>query len=239
VARAFAILLPPSKATAPGGSGPPWQPGAGALPELDGARAEVLAALDPGGRAVAAAPTRPALERYAGVLYRELDPGSLPAPARRRLRATALVFSGLGGVVAPADPVPDHRLEMGARLAPLGRLSTWWRPRLTAALADRLARRVVWDLLPAEHAAAWDPGAVPWARRITVRFVTAEGATVSHWNKLLKGALVRHLVATGLDDPAGLAAFDHPAGYRLDRRASSLDGPTAAVVLRARGAPGG
>lgn len=196
----------------------------------------MLAALGPAGREVAGGSTRPALERYAGVLYRELDAGSLPAPApaRRRLRSTALIFSGLAGVVAPADPLPAHRLEMGARLAPLGRLSTWWRPRLTVALAPRLAGRVVWDLLPAEHAAAWDPAAVPWARRVTVRFVTAQGTTVSHWNKLLKGALVRHLVATGLDDPAGLAAFTHPAGYRLDRRASTLDGPEPHVVLRAR-----
>jgi uncharacterized protein len=36
---------------------------------------------------------------------------------------------------------------------------------------------------------------------------------VSHWNKLLKGALVRHLVAAQLTEPAGLAEFRHPEGY--------------------------
>jgi hypothetical protein len=35
---------------------------------------------------------------------------------------------------------------------------------------------------------------------------------VSHWNKLLKGALVRHLLATQLTEPAGLAEFRHPEG---------------------------
>ena len=230
--RAFALLLPPSEGKEPGGSGPPWRPGTCALPGLDGPRAEVLAALDPTGRGVAAEPTLPALERYTGVLYRELDAGSLPAPARRRLRATALIASGLWGLVAPGDPIPDHRLKMSARLDPLGRLSTWWRPHLTEALHDRLARRGVWDLLPQEHAAAWDPTAVPTARRITVRFTTAEGRTVSHWNKLLKGALVRHLVTTGLDDPDGLRAFTHPAGYRYEPSLSDLDGDPATVVLR-------
>lgn len=232
MARASVILLPPSEGKLAGGRGAPWRPGRGLLPELDGARAEVLAALDPSGTGVAAAPTVPAQRRYTGVLYRELAVDSLDPEARRRLRATALIVSGLWGVVGLADPIPDYRLKMGARLDPLGRMAPWWRPRLTAALADRLAGRVVWDLLPHEHAAAWDPAQVPLRRRITVRFVTADGLTVSHWNKLLKGALVRHLAATGLQDPAGLAAFAHPAGYRLDPDASTLTGPQPQVVLR-------
>jgi len=37
---------------------------------------------------------------------------------------------------------------------------------------------------------------------------------VSHWNKLLKGALVRHIVSTQLDHAAGLEEFVHPLGYR-------------------------
>jgi cytoplasmic iron level regulating protein YaaA (DUF328/UPF0246 family) len=232
VPRAIAVLLPPSEGKAPGGRGAPWRPGRGVLPELDEARAQVLAALDPTGEGVAAAPTRRAFERYTGVLYRELDAASLPTTARRRLTSTTLVFSGLWGVVGPNDPIPDYRLKMGAALPPLGRMASFWRPRLTTALQPRLAGRVVWDLLPNEHAAAWDPGRVDVARRITVRFVTAEGATISHWNKLLKGSLVRHLATTGLTDPRGLAAFDHPAGYRLDPDASELDGPLASVVMR-------
>ncbi|HEX7133464.1 MAG TPA: peroxide stress protein YaaA [Iamia sp.] len=232
--RAFAILLPPSEGKAPRGRGAPWRPGRGVLPELDEARAEVLAALDPDGTGVAAAPTRRALDRYTGVLYRELDAASLPSAARRRLTGTTLIASGLWGLVGPQDPIPDYRLKMGATVPGLGRMATYWRPRLTAALQDRLAGRVVWDLLPNEHAAAWDPARIDVARRITVRFVTAQDTTVSHWNKLLKGSLVRHLVTTGLTDPGGLADFAHPAGYRLDPEASVLDGPLASVVMRSQ-----
>lgn len=226
----LAILLPPSEGKAPGGDGPAWAPGTAALPDLDEDRAIVLGALGDG---VAVAPTMAAIDRYTGVLYGELDYRSLPAPARRRIDRSTLIVSGLWGVVAPRDPIPDHRLKMSASLAGLGKLSTWWRPRLTAALAPRLRRHVVWDLLPGEHAAAWSPDEVQVARRITVRFVTAEGRTVSHWNKLLKGALVRHIAAEGLRDPAALADFEHPSGYRLDRAASDLDGRLAQVVLRA------
>jgi cytoplasmic iron level regulating protein YaaA (DUF328/UPF0246 family) len=228
--RAPAILLPPSEGKSPGGRGRAWAPGTLALPDLDADRAAVLAAL---GGEVAAAPTTPVIARYTGVLYQELAYATLPVALRRRVDRSVLVFSGLWGVVRPRDPVPAYRLKMGASLPGLGKLSTWWRPRLTAALAPALRGRVVWDLLPAEHAAAWSPAEVPVARRITVRFVDAGGRTVSHWNKLLKGALVRHVLAEGITDPGALADFEHPSGYRLDPAASDLDGPVAAVVLRA------
>ncbi|HEU5150933.1 MAG TPA: peroxide stress protein YaaA [Iamia sp.] len=229
MARAFALLLPPSEGKAPGGRGAPWRPGRGVLPALDGPRAEVLAAL---GGGVAEAPTRRALDRYTGVLYKELDAASLDTAARRRLSSTTLIASGLWGLVGPNDPIPDYRLKMGASLPGLGKLSTFWRPHLTAALGERLAGRVVWDLLPNEHAAAWDPAPVPLHRRITVRFVTAQDTTVSHWNKLLKGSLVRHLAATGLTDPDGLAAFAHPSGYRYDPAATVTAGRHTTIVLR-------
>jgi cytoplasmic iron level regulating protein YaaA (DUF328/UPF0246 family) len=231
----LAILLPPSEGKAVGGREPPWSPGACGLTALDEARAEVVAALAAAtGAHMAHEPTLPAIERYTGVLYRALDWPSLPATARRRGRATVLTFSGLWGAVAPADPIPYYKLKMSTTLAPLGRLSSWWRPHLTAALGPRLRGRTVWDLLPAEHAAAWQPAEVPMARRLTVRFVDAEGRTVSHWNKLLKGALVRHLLVEPTVDPDDLAGWRHPLGYRYDRRASQLDADPGVVVFRER-----
>jgi cytoplasmic iron level regulating protein YaaA (DUF328/UPF0246 family) len=225
----LAILLPPSEGKAAGGTDPPWEPGACSLPSLDPHRAAVLAAL---GGPTAGEPTMPAIGRYEGVLYRELDWRSLPAAARRRGRRDLLVFSGLWGAVGPDDPIPSYRLKMGASLPPLGKLSTWWRPHLTEALVPRLRSRVVWDLLPIEHSAAWTPEEVPYRRRITVRFVDADGKVVSHWNKLLKGSLVRHLLEAPTGDPEDLAGWHHPAGYRFDRRSSVLDADPALVVLR-------
>ncbi|MCD9625339.1 YaaA family protein [Rhabdothermincola salaria] len=256
MARTPLVLLPPSEGKAAGGSGRPWAPGSTSFPELDDARRQLIAALatamdrpEPArrkllgvkgaaleaatgaNRAVAAAPTRPAIERYTGVLYDALDAGSLPARERRRLREQVVVFSGLWGLVQPGDAIADYKLKMGAVLPPFGRLSTWWRPAVTEALAPRVDGRVVWDLLPQEHRAAWAPTTAQsdGAPRtvITVRFLDetsppgAEGAdraftTVNHWNKLLKGALVRHVLTHQLRDPDGLARFTHPEGYVYD-----------------------
>jgi len=235
------ILLPPSEGKAPGGDGPAWSRGSMAV-DLDRSRTKVMTALVAAmrgseaersrvlgvkGAALAAAtaadrsvrlsPTMPAIERYTGVLYDALDHRSLPPAARRRLGSSVLIVSGLWGLVAPRDPIPDYKLKMGAQLPGLGRLSAWWREALTAALIERAQGRLVWDLLPNEHAAAWTPpGTLP---RVTVRFLesTKDGSrTVSHANKALKGELVRHLVTTPSTTPDDLRSWRPASGFRLD-----------------------
>ena len=173
-----------------------------------------------------------AIDRYTGVLYRELDARSLSAAGRRRLSRNLLTVSGMWGVVAPTDPIPHYKLKMSAAVQPMGRLSTWWRPQLVAALAPRLHGAVVWDLLPAEHSAALDWTGLDPRRRVTVRFLDASGKPVSHWNKLLKGSLVRWLVETGATSPAAVADLDHPQGYRLDHDASHIGRERAELVLQ-------
>src|SRR3546814_18130338 len=76
------------------------------------------------------------------------------------------------------------------------------------------------------------------ARRVTVRFLDDEGRTVSHWNKLLKGSLVRWLLTEQPAGPEDLSGFQHTLGYRFDARSSALDATLAAVALR-QGCPAG
>lgn len=228
------ILLPPSEGKAPGGDGPGWKAGTMADAGLDKHRREVLRAAREAGATPRRAPTMPAMARYSGVLYQELSWASLPAAARRRGASQVRIVSGLWGLVAPDDPIPHYKLKMSASLPGLGRLSTWWKPRLAPVVADLIADRAVWDLLPIEHSAAMDWSACSPGERITVRFVDSAGKTVSHWNKLLKGSLVGWILTerpTGVDD---LAGFDHPLGYRFDPDAThSVDGVTAAVMRQA------
>lgn len=240
------ILLPPSEGKSPGGAGPPWSAGTMSV-DLDGRRVELVAALaramkgnesaraallgvkgaalaaaTEANRSILDAPTMAAIDRYTGVLYAALDAGSLGARARTRLDRSVLVVSGLWGLVAPGDPIPDYKLKMGASLPGVGKLSTWWRPaideRLGALLQGRPRHAPVWNLLPNEHAAAWS-GAVD-TPTFSVRFLEPgrDGAlvAVSHWNKHLKGSLVRFLVehpGAGVDE---LADWQHPSGYVLD-----------------------
>lgn len=220
------LLLPPSEGKANDvidgefrrDLGDPWTPGSGAFSALEGPRQHVvdaLAAADGGdtkllgvkgdhldrarrtNSSLIGAPTLPAWKRYTGVVWDHLDPASLSAADRRRL----VVVSGLSGLVRGDDPVPDYRLKMGANLAPLGKLSTWWRNDVTTQLA-KLARgrtakrpRVLVDLLPNEHRAAWAPA--DRERVVGLELVDPTGKPGGHFAKAAKGELARALLTEG------------------------------------------
>lgn len=151
------------------------------------------------------APTLPAWRRYTGVVWDHLDPGSLPAVARRRI----WVVSGLAGLVSAVDPLPDYRLKMSARLAEMGPLAQWWRDDLTDSLLARLGRATVVDLLPQEHRAAIDWTRVPALRLDLV--TRSGGAAGGHAAKAAKGLLARAMLQSGTTDPRTVArSFRHP-----------------------------
>ena len=259
MATAPVILLPPSEGKAEGGTGPKLKISELSFPQLEkrrmavrsalttamkgpeatrskllGVKGTALASATAANLAVLTSPTMPAIERYTGVLYDALDVDSLSARDRKRLNSQVLIFSGLWGVVRPHDMIPDYKMKMGATIAPIGKLSTWWRESLTPALDESVAGAVVWNLLPKEHDSAWDPfgstesTAKTPSAMFSVKFLD-EGTpvkgvrtftTVNHWNKLLKGALVRYILETGADDPKALTKFRHPEGYKYDRSLS-------------------
>jgi len=115
---------------------------------LLGVKGEALAGATAANRNVREAPTMPAIERYTGVLYDAIDPRSMSAVHRRRLDASAVILSGLWGLVTPRDPIPDYKLKMGTSLGRLGRLSRWWRADLSARLDGVCSGRTIWNLLP-------------------------------------------------------------------------------------------
>jgi cytoplasmic iron level regulating protein YaaA (DUF328/UPF0246 family) len=223
------LLLPPSEGKAVGGTSRRWEPDSGTFSALADRRTQLSDALvavhggsekllgvkgDHLDRAQAAnvslvgAPSLPAWRRYTGVVWDHLDPATLAATDRRRI----VVVSGLLGLVRGDDPVPDYRLKMGATLAPIGKLSTWWRDDLSATLsryaAGRTAKqpRVIVDLLPKEHRAAWIPDAR--INAVSIEFVDPSGKPGGHFAKAAKGEFARAILTDGL------AAIDR---WRHDR----------------------
>ena len=58
--------------------------------------------------------------------------------------------------------------------------------------------------------------------------------TVSHWNNLLKGSLVRFIAESQVDDPSGLKGFKHPEGYVYKPSLNVEDGSLIDVFLVAK-----
>ncbi|WP_077487701.1 YaaA family protein [Sinomonas mesophila] len=210
------ILLPPSEGKTPAPSGPAVDLASLSFPDLDVARKEVMEALaDVSGRGDAlevlkvgaslahdvernrrlhAEPAAPAHRVYSGVLYEALGYAGLTPAQRVKADEWIVVVSALWGAVGFADPVPAYRLSMSTALPGLGRLASFWKPRLAEALAVRAAEGLVVDCRSSTYAAAYAP---PRASTVTVDVFTERGgkrSVVSHFAKHHRGEFVRHLL---------------------------------------------
>lgn len=210
------LMLPPSEGKAtPSPRRAPFD--LAALPyadQLTAPRERVIAAVDP---ALAQAPAAPAAEVYTGVLYGQLDAGSLPAGARRRARTTVLIASGLWGVVGLFDRIPSYKLPIDARVDGVGPLAALWRPAVAAALAERdVERGLVVDCRSGGYAAVWKPAR---AARVEVRAfaVKPDGSrqVISHNAKATRGRVARELLLAPRAPrrPADVLALAHAAGF--------------------------
>ncbi|MEU5979594.1 peroxide stress protein YaaA [Streptomyces sp. NPDC047315] len=222
------VLLPPSEGKAASGRGAPLKPESLSLPGLAEARAAVLdelvelcaadeakaaqvLGLSEGLRgevaknaALRTAGARPAGEVYTGVLYDALGLATLDPAARRRARASLLVFSGLWGAVRVGDRIPSYRCSMGVKLPGLGALGAHWRKPMEAALPEAAGGGLVLDLRSSAYAAAWKPKGEVAGRTATVRVLHSQlvdgvekRSVVSHFNKATKGRIVRDLLVAG------------------------------------------
>lgn len=240
------VLLPPSEGKAAPTAGEPVDLGALVHPELTPQRERLLTAVEKLGRGstrvglerlgigpgltgelerdatLRTASAAPAAEVYTGVLFQHLDLAGLDPGSRARAAARVLVASALWGVVGLDDRIPAYRLGMGARLARLPGLASWWRPALSQALPSS---GLVVDCRSGAYAAAWRPadGTV-----IEVRaFVEAAGkrTVVSHMAKATRGDVARLLVQAqqAPTDPEGVAAVAAAGGLRVELGG----GPTA------------
>ncbi|HEU5474999.1 MAG TPA: peroxide stress protein YaaA [Actinophytocola sp.] len=205
------VLLPPSETKSDGGSGPPLDLDTLSFPELSPVRERLVSALvtlagdvpaslaalglterQSGevarNAALRESATRPALERYTGVLYDALDVAGLSRAERRRADARLAVASALFGVVRAGDPIPAYRLSGGSTLPGLGGLRALWQEALGKTLST--VDEVVLDLRSGPYA---NLAAIPHA--VTVRVVSADRRlAISHFNKAHKGRLAAALV---------------------------------------------
>ncbi|GAA2985564.1 peroxide stress protein YaaA [Actinokineospora diospyrosa] len=240
------VLLPPSETKSDGGDGPALDLAALSFPELTPVRERVaaalvelagdlpasLAALDLSERqadevernaVLFSAPTRPALERYTGVLYDAMAIKSFTKVERRRAAKRLAVASALFGLVRADDPIPGYRLSGASVIPDLGPLRPLWRAPLEKTLST--VDDLVIDLRSGAYA-----NLAPAPTAITVRVVTEDGQgrrkTVSHFNKAYKGRLAAAL-ATAPREPGSLRTIISvaaAAGLRLDRTdKTSLD----------------
>lgn len=232
------VILPPSETKSDGGRGAPLDLDTLSFPELNPIRKRIAEAivdlasdLDASREALGLgrtqlgeidrnadlwlAPTRPAIERYTGVLYDALDHGSLTRAGRSKAAERLAVGSALFGVVRAPDMIPAYRLSGGSKLPGLPTLASVWKP----ALSDSLG--TVDDFVVDLRSGVYQQlGPIRGAVTATVVTEAADGSrkVVSHFNKHYKGLMARELVRTrrNVRDVNALAAVLADAGQRTE-----------------------
>ncbi|GAA1878906.1 peroxide stress protein YaaA [Paeniglutamicibacter psychrophenolicus] len=213
------ILLPPSEGKQPASNGSPFNPDELQFPELNPHRHELLDALaEVSGAEDALAvlgvgkslvsevtrnielhtePAAAAHTVYTGVLFEALGYERLDAAARARADSSILVISALWGAVGFADRIPAYRLSMSVKLPGIGKLASWWKPKLAPVLQERAGDSLVVDCRSSTYAAAWVP---PAANTVSVSVFQLRGGVrkvVSHFAKHTRGELASHLLTRG------------------------------------------
>jgi len=242
------VILPPSETKADGGDGAPLNLASLSFPSATPTRQHLVdavvalsadldasrTALGLGKTAIAEvdrnaelwqAPTRPAVERYTGVLYDALDYAGMTKPTQSKARKRLLIGSALFGVLGAGDPIPAYRLSAGSKLPGEPTLSATWKPVLREVFAG------VDDFIVDLRSGAYQNlGKVDGAVTVTVMTEKPDGSrsVVSHFNKHYKGLVARDLVRTRrtVSDVNGVAAVLADAGQRVE-----LAGPTTIVVF--------
>ncbi|MFI9510133.1 peroxide stress protein YaaA [Nocardia sp. NPDC052566] len=234
------VLLPPSETKSDGGADAPLELDALTMPQLTAVRDGLIDALvklaaDPDASRTAlglgkgadseiarnatlrTSPTRPALQRYTGVLYDALDAKSFTKAQREKAFARLAIGSALFGAVRAGDAIPAYRLSGGSKLPGLPTLSALWRDSLADALHAEAAGDLVVDLRSGTYQQL---GRVPGALTANVLTEHADGSrtVVSHFNKHHKGLLARALVLTRAEptDIRGVARVAAKAGLRTE-----------------------
>ncbi|WLP91162.1 peroxide stress protein YaaA [Gordonia sp. NB41Y] len=235
---AVLVILPPSETKSDGGPGSPLDLDALSFGDLNPIRktlgdalVTLAADLDASQKALGLgrtqldevdrnadlwlSPTRPAIERYTGVLYDALDHASLTKAGKAKATERLAIGSALFGVVRAADPIPAYRLSGGSKLPGFGTLTSVWKRELSATL-DAVDDFVV-DLRSGIYQQL---GPVSGAVTATVVTEAADGSrkVVSHFNKHYKGLMARELVRTRrtVRDVDALAAVLADAGQRVE-----------------------
>ncbi|KAB1661193.1 peroxide stress protein YaaA [Pseudoclavibacter sp. CFCC 13796] len=146
-------------------------------------------------RDLAEAATKPALQRYTGVLYDAIGEQTLTPQMRAWLSDHVLVQSALFGLISLGDEIPAYRLSAGTRKSVYDLSAVWHEP--CAAVLHRLLAdgATVIDLRSKAYAALAPLPKHPRAHvvEVVVRDEDGRHRPLNHFNKKSKGAFTRAL----------------------------------------------
>ena len=147
-----------------------------------------------------------AIERYTGVVYKNLDWESFTDDQQKFMDKHFYIFSGLFGLVTPLTQIPEYKLKMNVLS-----LDYHWNETITNTLKEE--DKVI-DLLPQVHRKAYKAGTN--VTKIDF-FVIKKGkkSSAGHFGKAVKGKLINYIVKNKIRDIDQFDKFNFD-GFKWD-----------------------
>ena len=148
----------------------------------------------------------PAIQRYSGVVYKNLEWETLKDIEKKFFDDNFLIFSGLFGMVSPMTLIPNYKLKMSVLS-----LQNFWRETITEHLSSE---DLIFDLLPLAHRKAYKPS----SNVINVDFMIikkGKKTAAGHFGKTVKGKFIRYICQNKITRIEDFSGFTYD-GFKWD-----------------------
>ncbi|MBN19195.1 MAG: hypothetical protein CL758_06980 [Chloroflexi bacterium] len=145
-----------------------------------------------------------AIERYTGVVFKNIDWDSLDLISKNYLNQNLRIVSGLFGILKPDSLIPNYKLKMNVLS-----LTDFWKNDISNQLKNE---DFILDLLPATHRKA-----LKLEKNIlSINFIINRNGKLiqsAHSGKVVKGKFIRFLAQNKVYDFKGISEFEYD-GYK-------------------------
>ena len=149
----------------------------------------------------------PAIDRYTGVVYENINWKTLSKKAQNYMENNILIFSGLFGMVSPLTPIPNYKLKMNVLS-----LQHHWKPVLTETLNKE---DFIIDLLPQVHRKAYTPNKKNIFKVDFLVISKGKKVAAGHFGKSVKGQFIRYLAENSITKIEDFSGFQYD-GFKWD-----------------------
>lgn len=147
-----------------------------------------------------------AIERYTGIVFKNLDWKSLDDKSQSYINNNLRILSGLFGIIKPNTLIPNYKLKMEVLS-----LANFWKPILSQYIQNE---ELILDLLPVSHRKALNPH----NNLIKINFMIEKNGKLTqsaHAGKVVKGKFIRFLAENTIEKIDGIQYFKED-GYNWD-----------------------
>ena len=148
-------------------------------------------------------PCSQAIDRYTGVVFKNIDWYSLDLISKNYLNENLRIVSGLFGILKPDSLIPNYKLKMNVLS-----LTDFWKNDISNQLKNE---ELILDLLPATHRKV-----LKLEKNIlSINFIINKNGKLiqsAHSGKVVKGKFIRFLAQNNVYDVKGITDFEYD-GY--------------------------